>query len=112
MRRSLADERPDFVIRGRPDLRAACIPRPLETCGVPYLAMQDYLWGSDAFFYGARLTCASTARGALARLFGAPSRLPVSCPARRRRRRHDHDEHVRACRPLRGIHSAARIRLV
>mmetsp|Transcript_25309 Transcript_25309/g.76774 ORF Transcript_25309/g.76774 Transcript_25309/m.76774 type:complete len:726 (-) Transcript_25309:253-2430(-) len=59
MRRSLADERPDFVIRGRPDLRAACIPRPLETCGVPYLAMQDYLWGSDAFFYGDDTTMTS-----------------------------------------------------
>lgn len=55
MLRSLGGIRPDFVIRGRPDLRAACIPRPLESCGAggTYLAMQDYLWGSDAFFYGA-----------------------------------------------------------
>jgi hypothetical protein len=54
MHRSLGGTTPDFVIRGRPDLRAACIPRPLESCGAggPYLAMQDYLWGSDAFFYG------------------------------------------------------------
>jgi hypothetical protein len=58
MLRSLGGVKPDFVIRGRPDLRAACIPRPLELCGAggPYLAMQDYLWGSDAFFYGTLLT--------------------------------------------------------
>jgi len=61
MLRSLGGIRPDFVIRGRPDLRAACIPRPLESCGAggTYLAMQDYLWGSDAFFYGDAETMAS-----------------------------------------------------
>ncbi len=49
---------PEYVIRGRLDLRLSCIPRPLVRSG-PYLAMQDYTWGSDAFFYGDAATMKS-----------------------------------------------------
>ena len=61
MVRSLGAAAPDYVIRGRPDLRPSCIPRPLEACGggSPYLALQDYLWGSDAYFYGDAATMAT-----------------------------------------------------
>ena len=41
----------DFVIRSRPDARVACIPRQLHRQR-GYLALQEELWGSDAFFYG------------------------------------------------------------
>ena len=49
MERSWGDA--DFVVRSRPDVRAACLPRRLER-GRPYVALQDELWGSDAFIFG------------------------------------------------------------
>ena len=41
----------EFVLRSRPDARVACIPRQLHRKRA-YLALQEDLWGSDAFFYG------------------------------------------------------------
>ena len=46
-----AAERPEFVVRARPDLRAACLPLALER-STPYLAVQERLWGSDCFLFG------------------------------------------------------------
>lgn len=51
MERKTHSCRPDFVIRSRPDVRVASIPRQLQR-DHPYLALQDDLWGSDNFFYG------------------------------------------------------------